>query len=189
MIEPSRAKCRSRQRAMGQELMSNSLGSPVDLATNQAVRGEINNAEIVVERYKYILQQINSLNENVYRFLGMFQTVATALVTAALAVFIGYRKWGISVDTATVGVRALLVLLTVVAAFGIVLIVIGTFSWVDYRREECELTSKYFATDFRRPPRLANFWRWYETYMVLLIVSVTVALWFLVETLLIPRMT
>lgn len=59
---------------------------------------------IVAERYKYILQQIHTVNENVYRFLTIFQTLLTAIVTAALALFVSYSKWGISPSTARTGV-------------------------------------------------------------------------------------
>jgi hypothetical protein len=142
---------------------------------------------IVVERYQYILQQLHTVNENVYRFLAIFQTVVTALVTAALALFVGYSKWKIAPGTARTGVLGLLVLATVIAAFTILLIVVGVLAWLDYRREECELTAKYFAADFRSPPRLRNFYRWYETYIVLFIIAVTVLLWILVTALLIPR--
>lgn len=50
--------------------------------------------EFALERYRYILQQIHATNENAHRFLAIYQTLATTLVGAALALFVGYRKWG-----------------------------------------------------------------------------------------------
>lgn len=90
---------------------------------------------IVVERYKYILQQINSVNENVYRFLAIFQTLVTAIVTAALVLFVSYSKWKIASATAQTGIQAALILVTVIACFTVLLIVIGVVSWFDYRYE------------------------------------------------------
>lgn len=142
---------------------------------------------IVVERYKYILNQIHVVNENVYRFFAIFQALVTAMVTAALGLFVGYAKWGISTDTARTGVRGVLVLTTAVAAFTVLMVVIGVLSWLDYRREECELTEKYFAAGFRTAPRLRNFYRWYETYIVFFIVAITVVLWILGESILVAR--
>ena len=142
---------------------------------------------IVVERYKYILQEIHTVNENVYRFLAIFQAVVTALVTAMLLLFVSYSKWCIAPGTARTGVRGLLALITVIAGFTILLILVGVLSWLDYRREECELTTNYFVVGFRSPPRLRNFYRWYETYIVLFIIAITVLLWVLSETFLIPR--
>lgn len=142
---------------------------------------------IVIERYRYILQQINTVNENVYRFLAIFQAIVTALVTAALVFFVSYSKWGIAPSTARTGLRGLLVLITVIAGFTILLIAVGILSWLDYRREECELTAKYFAADFRIPPKLRNFYRWYETFIILLIIVITVLLWVLTEVFLIPK--
>jgi|SRR5215470_831759 len=144
---------------------------------------------IVVERYKYILQQIHTVNENVYRFLAIFQTLATAIVTAALALFVSYSSWNIAPATARIGVRGLLTLVTVAASFTVLLIVVGVLSWIDYRREECELTAKYFEAEFRKAPRLRNFYRWYEIYIVLFIIATTVLLWALSETVIIPRIT
>lgn len=144
---------------------------------------------IVVERYKYILQQIHTVNENVYRFLAIFQTLVTAIVTAALGLFISYRKWNIAPSTARTGELGLFVLATAIAGFTILLIVVGVMSWLDYRREECDLTTKYFAADFRSKPRVRNFYRWYETYIVLFVVTVTVLIWILGESFIIPRIT
>jgi len=144
---------------------------------------------IVVERYKYILQQIHTVNENVYRFLSIFQTLTTAIVTAALALFVGYSSWNIAPATARIGVRGLLALVTVAACFTVLLVVVGVLSWIDYRREECELTARYFETEFRKAPRLRNFYRWYETYIVLFVIGTTVLLWVLSETVVIPRIT
>jgi hypothetical protein len=78
---------------------------------------------------------------------------------------------------------------TVAACFTVLLVVVGVLSWIDYRREECELTAKYFEAEFRKPPRLRNFYRWYETYIVLFVIGATVLLWVLSETVVIPRIT
>lgn len=142
---------------------------------------------MVVERYKYILQQIHVVNENVYRFFAIFQTLATAITTVALALFVGYSKWGIDPATARTGVRGLLLLITIIAGFTVLLVVAGILSWLDYRREECELAARYVSTDFRPAPRLRNFYRWYETYIILFIIAAAVLLWILGETLVIPR--
>jgi len=144
---------------------------------------------IVVERYKYILQQIQTVNENVYRFFAIFQTLMTAIVTGALALFVGYSTWGISADTARLGIRGLLFLASIVAAFTVLLVLVGVLSWLDYRRDECELTVKYFEVGFRSPPRLRNFYRWYETYIILFVVSAIVLLWIIGEAVVIPRMS
>lgn len=142
---------------------------------------------IVVERYKYILQQINSVNENVYRFLAIFQTLVTAIVTAALVLFVSYSKWKIAPATARTGIQGALILVTVIACFTILLIVIGVASWLDYRREEIELTARYFAPGFRSQPKIRNFYRWYETYIILFVLAATALLWILGEAFLVPR--
>jgi hypothetical protein len=130
-----------------------------------------------IERYKFILHQLHTVNENVYRFVAIYQTIATVLVGAMLALFVKYDDWGVRPGMARIGVVALLLLVTVVAAFTVLLIVVGVFNWLDYRREECELTETAVRSGFRRPPDPRNFWRWYETYIVGFILASLGLLW------------
>ncbi|MET9344738.1 MULTISPECIES: hypothetical protein [unclassified Nonomuraea] len=145
--------------------------------------------EIAVERYKYILQQIHTINENVYRFLAVYQTLAVAIASAGLALFVGHRGWRIDPAVARSGLVALMWLETVVAAFTVMMIVIGVVSWLDYRREECELADEFVRPGFRKPPRKAAFIRWYETYIVLFIIGSTIFMWISTLTILLPGVT
>src|SRR4030095_13436675 len=77
--------------------------------------------EFYLERYRYILRQIEALNESVYRFLALYQTIATSLAGALLLLFIGYRSWGLSSGDARAGVIGIMFLLSLVAAFTILL--------------------------------------------------------------------
>jgi hypothetical protein len=105
-----------------------------------------------------------------------------------LALFVGYRKWGIDTSSARAGVVGLLVLTTVVAAFTMILIVIGAFTWMDYRNEECDLTDKAVHVDFRTRPRTKNLLRWYETYVLAFILISLGIMWLLGGSLLLPTM-
>ncbi|WP_127501401.1 DUF2157 domain-containing protein [Actinoplanes solisilvae] len=139
-----------------------------------------------VERYKYLLQQLHTVNENVYRFLAIYQTLATVLVGAALLLFVRYEEWRIEPRVAQIGIVAVLLLVTVIAAFTVLLIVIGVFAWLDYRREECELTEVAIRPGYRRPPDPRNFWRWYETYIVLFILGSVGFMWLGASFVLLP---
>jgi hypothetical protein len=145
-------------------------------------------AEFHLERYKYILQQLHASNENVYRFLAIYQALATTLAGGALAVFVGFRKWEISAETARAGVIGILCLITLVAAFTTLLIFVGILNWLDYRREECELTDEAVRPGFRKPPRHMNLVRWYETYIILFIVVSAILMWVFALTLVLPEM-
>jgi hypothetical protein len=143
-------------------------------------------AQFRLERYKYILQQTNQANESTYRYLGLYQALAVTLGGAMLGLFAGYKKWGIESHIARIGVVGLMGMLTVVAGFAILMVVVGVFSWIDYRREECEFTDKYVHVGFRSPPRLRNFVRWHETYVVLLILLTVVLIWIYVVSAILP---
>ncbi|MEV5977257.1 hypothetical protein [Streptomyces sp. NPDC052114] len=134
------------------------------------------------------MQQIHAVNENTHRFLALYQTLATALVSAALAVFVGYREWGLEPATARGGVIGLLVLVTLVAAFTSMLIVVGALAWLDYRNEECDITEKHVGPGFRARPRPGNFMRWYETYLLLFIIVSMIVMWMIAAVFLLPAM-
>ncbi|MFJ8928032.1 MULTISPECIES: hypothetical protein [unclassified Streptomyces] len=142
--------------------------------------------DFALERYRYILQQIHAANENVYRFLAIYQTLATALVGAAIALFVGYRKWDVAPSTARSGVISLLVLTTVVAFFTCMLIVVGALAWLDYRNEECDITDEFVGHGFRARPRSGNLLRWYETYVLLFILASVTTMWVLAGFYLLP---
>lgn len=144
--------------------------------------------DFALERYRYLLQEIHTVNENVHKFLAIYQSLMTALVGAGLALFLGYRRWGIAPGTARAGVLAVLWLATAVAAFTFLLILTGMLSWLDYRREECELTDRLVYPGFREPSRIANFYRWYETYILVFILLSVGLLWILALTWLLPAM-
>ncbi|MFE2450662.1 hypothetical protein [[Kitasatospora] papulosa] len=126
------------------------------------------------------------MNENAHRFLALYQALATTLVGAALALFVGYKKWDISPDAARSGVIGLLALTTVVAAFTMTLIVVGALSWLDYRNEECDITDEMVGVGFRKRPRPGNLSRWYETYILIFIITSVVTMWLLGGFLLLP---
>lgn len=142
-----------------------------------------------VERYKYLLQQVHTVNENVYRFLAIYQTLATVLVGAALALFVRWDEWKIDPYVAQLGVVSIIVVVTVIAAFTVGLIVVGVLTWLDYREEECELTEEAVRPGYRRPPELRNFWRWYETYIVLFIGGSVAIMWLGTGFVLLPAMS
>ncbi|MGW2743931.1 hypothetical protein [Streptomyces sp. NPDC001450] len=144
--------------------------------------------EFALERYRFILQQIHAVNENAHRFLAIYQTLATTLIGAVLALFVGYRKWGVSPATARGGVIGLLILTTVVAAFTVMLIVVGALAWLDYRNEECDITDEMVGAGFRKRPRPSNFFRWYETYVLLFIIVSVITMWTLASFFVLPAM-
>ena len=142
--------------------------------------------DLTNERYRYILQQIHVVNENVYRFLAIYQGLVTALAGGQVLLFVNYKRWGLSPSTTRTGLLALLLLETAVAFFTILLVIVGLLTWVDYRNEECDVSDMIFGVGFRNRPRPRNWYRWYEPYIIFFIVLSISLLWGLVEGLLNP---
>lgn len=149
--------------------------SPVDLGK-----------DFKLERYKYILNQINALNENLHKYLTLFQTLATAILSAVVAVVVGWPKLGISADVARLGIRSLLGILIILALFVIFSVLSGVFSWMDYRREEVALLDQVVGKGFRDSPKAGNLWRWYETQVVGFILLFVIAVLIFVEGWIMP---
>ena len=84
-------------------------------------------------------------------------------------------------------IYGLLGLLVMLAIFVILSILAGIFSWLDYRKEEVALLNEAVGASFRVQPRIGNFWRWYETYMILFIIVFVVVTYCFVEDQVIPR--
>jgi hypothetical protein len=65
----------------------------------------------------------------------------------------------------------------------------GVYSWFDYRREEVNLLNEVVRPGFRMPPKARNFWRWYETYVVVLMLIIVALAYFFVERVMIPAIS
>lgn len=139
-----------------------------------------------LERYKFILQQLHALNENVYKYLTLFQTLATAIMGAGVGLFLSWRSLKITPDMAQTGLRGLLWLLTILAVFVVSSIVAGVLNWIDYRHEEVDLLDKEVSPEYRKRPNIWNFWRWYETFIVLFIIIMVIFIHMFVKYQLLP---
>ncbi|MFF5227462.1 hypothetical protein [Dactylosporangium sp. NPDC000521] len=142
--------------------------------------------EFYLERYRFILQQLNTSNEALYRFLAIYQTLVTALTASALGVFVGYRSWNLDPSVARAGILGLLSLTSLIAVFTILMIFIGVLAWLDYRKEECELTDDAVSVGFRSPPKVSNWKRWHETYVGAFVALSNIVLWVLFVFLVLP---
>lgn len=142
--------------------------------------------EFELERYKYILQQLTTLNENIHKYLSLFQVLASAIVGGGISVLVGWQSLNISAEAARMGIRSLLALLILLGIFVIMSIIAGVFSWIDYRKEEVALLNERVKPGFRSPPKLSNFWRWHETYLLLFMAIILVGAYMLVEYRVIP---
>lgn len=131
--------------------------------------------EFKLEYYKYILQQLQSLNENTHKYLTLFQTLATAVIGGGVLIFVGWRQVNIDARAARVGINGLLWLFIILGVFVVLSIISNILSWYDYRHEELKLLKKEVGLEFRKAPKWKNLYRWNETYLLLLIIAVIMA--------------
>jgi hypothetical protein len=139
-----------------------------------------------LERYKFILQQLDSLNQNHHKYLTLFQTLITAVVTAGVALFVGWRELKLDPEVARIGLRGLFGLVLVLTVFLCFSILAGVFSWFDFRNEEVDLLIDEVGPEFRKRPTMKNLWRWPELYFLVLLVFVVAAIYWFLEYRVIP---
>ena len=84
--------------------------------------------------------------------------------------FVTWEKAAVDAAVAKTTIRGLLGLLGILGVFVVVFVCTGIVSWCDYRREESRLFDDVVHLGYRRPPALANLWRWHETYLVLFVI-------------------
>jgi hypothetical protein len=139
-----------------------------------------------VERYKFILQEIHSLNENLHRYLTLFQTLITGILGGGIYIFISWKNLTIPPETAKVSLHSLVGLLIILTLFVVTSIIVGIISWYDYRNEEVDLLDEAVGKGFRKKPSATNIWRWHETYMIIFIVIIVAFISIYVSTQVIP---
>lgn len=139
-----------------------------------------------LERYKFILQQLNLLNEATQKYITLFQTLATAVLGVGIAIYAAWQEEKIISDAARLGITAVLWLFTLLTIFVILSMITNALAWFDYRQEEVELLSKEVGKDFRKSPTWRNLWRWNETIFTIFLVIMSIGVWVFAKYWLIP---
>jgi uncharacterized iron-regulated membrane protein len=139
-----------------------------------------------LERYKYILQQQNALNENLHKYLTLYQTLTTAIISAIVAVMVGWPKLNIGAYAAKLGIRGLTIVLVLLGVFVVLSLLSGVASWMDYRREEVDLLKQAVGPGSRSDPKYENLWRWYETYTLAFVLVSEIAMVYFIEWWIMP---
>jgi hypothetical protein len=143
--------------------------------------------ELKMERYKYILQQLQMLNDNSHKYLTLFQTLATFIVGGGTYLFVSWRSFHISPAVARTSMQGLVGLLILMTLFIIVSLASGISSWFDYRKAELKMLDEEVGVGFRNAPRLRDWWRWYEVHMMIFIFLIVLFIVIFVETQIIPQ--
>jgi hypothetical protein len=124
---------------------------------------------IKLARYKFVLTQKDELNKNTFKIMGFYQVYSLALLGGASAVFWGWGEKGLSPELARVSIVGFLLMFSFLTLFTVASLIAGVRSWLDYRKEEYAFLTQ--AGLLASPPKLANAWRWQETYLAISVAS------------------
>lgn len=131
---------------------------------------------MLVERYKYVLEQKKRLNETTFKIAAFFQAVMIVILGAQFRVVELHQRSEITYSLASVATWGLFWATLGLTCLSLLLLFGGVASWFDYRHQEVELERQLGGTE-RRPPSMRGFFRWYETYVALIMIIVTAGYW------------
>jgi hypothetical protein len=97
----------------------------------------------------------------------------------AFVVYAIEHKVSRSIVIGVLDAASLLLLLGSALAF--LLVFSGIASWIDYRREECDLLDEAVREGFRQRPSLRNAWRWPEIYVLIFVTIASGAIWWALQ--------
>ncbi|ENU4084551.1 hypothetical protein ACFH11_000077 [Enterobacter asburiae] len=133
-----------------------------------------NQNDFLLERYKYVLQRKQHLNEATFKIAAIFQTVLLALGIGQYNVVSLWKQKTIDIVLAKLFTNCILAMLIALTGLVITLISGGIVAWLKYRADESDIEFKVSGT--RRPEvKLKSVLRWYETYFLLIVVIVLAA--------------
>lgn len=134
----------------------------------------------LLERYKYVLLRKQQLNEATFKITAIYQVLLLALAAGQYNVVTQWKSQAITgqiADTFSKSVMAMVIALSVLI---MTLLAGGIFSWLKYRRDESQI--ELAVHGITRPAvAFKSIFRWYETYLALIVVFVLVC-WIYVYT-------
>nr|AVJ40384.1 hypothetical protein CLM75_24710 [Pseudomonas lurida] len=130
--------------------------------------------DFTLERYKYILERKQSLNEATFKIAAIYQVIIVALGLAQFNVIAMTSSKSITLSTAEFASTCLLCMLAILTLLIIALLLGGIFSWLKYRSDERNIEIQIFGKS-REPTSISNIFRWYETYIALIVILVFAA--------------
>lgn len=137
----------------------------------------LNKELFLIERYKYILSRKQSLNETTFKVAAIYQVVIIALAIAQFNIIQMRSAHTITFIESQFYTNCLMIMLTILTFLIISLLLGGVFAWLKYRKEESNIEFEAFGQS-RGLAKFSNIFRWYETYIAIIVIIVYIsALW------------
>ncbi|MBD8899023.1 hypothetical protein [Rhodanobacter sp. DHG33] len=129
--------------------------------------------DFALERYKYVLEQKKYLNGVSFKIVSIYQAGMALLLGGCYKIVVATRGGSLSCESADLFLRGLFLLFIILTIFSILMISCGILAWLGYRRDESDLESAVGVAS-KPLPRFRDMFRWYETYILLVVVVVAI---------------
>jgi hypothetical protein len=141
----------------------------------------------MLERYKYILEQKRQINGVTFKIAAFFQTVMIVLLGAQFQVIRQVTEGSLNIELARVASWGLFWITFGVSALSLAILAGGIFTWLDYKADEARIEEGTMG-EVRTTPTFRSIFRWYETYMIIGIISVVVAYLYAMRKVILPTL-
>lgn len=123
--------------------------------------------DILLARYNWVLARKSELNDLTFKIIGIFGSVAAALLTGQSYIVAQNLDKKLSSSAALFATYSCLLAWLGLIAFSTALLIINFVNWVSYRSQEVEL-EKFASASFAKKVDLRSLFNWFETYILLL---------------------
>ncbi|WP_370417012.1 hypothetical protein AB9Q29_000030 (plasmid) [Pantoea vagans] len=124
--------------------------------------------DFLIEKYKYILMRRNDLNSNTFKIITLYQVICFAFGASFYQVYASDLKKTLKIMFCD----GLVLFFSISTMFIIMMLIGGVISWLNYKKEEREIIEK-LGIEHEKHKGSINFMYWYETYIIILAVAIT----------------
>ncbi|WP_313052463.1 hypothetical protein [Stenotrophomonas cyclobalanopsidis] len=139
----------------------------------------------LARRHEYVLKRREALNQNTFKIFSTLQGVLVLLFTGQFYVIRDVTNGALTPQlafSATIFIGSM-------AAFSIIAYVLmtigGMLAWVNYRKEEQDIEGQ-IGVPPRAMPRFKDVLKWYEFYLLVLVLLFSVGIYFAYASYLMP---
>ena len=122
--------------------------------------------QLAVERYKYITSKIRDLDNAFEKNMVSSGKYITAIFGFLTAAVYAAKTSKITDETLVLAMNISSAMAIFICLLFIAITISGILSWIDYRKEEIEFFTHVEINIGRKPPNIANFYRWNEFWYV-----------------------
>ena len=128
---------------------------------------DFKSSDLVLEKYRYVLEQKRSLNDKTFALLSVYQSIFGLACGGLAVIFMGDGVK--NSEKKEVAIDALILAVCGVGVLTVLLLVCGIISWKRYKSQQIRIEEAVNGVKISQSSRYDLF-RWYETYIIIAVI-------------------